>query len=320
MHRRRTMLAAGLLAPAPARAQGRYPARPIRMVVPVGAGGVTDVVGRIIAEAMSAALGQPVVPENVPGAGSTIGAAQFLRAPADGHTILIGTNNHPVMRALRPDFPYDPVADFLPLALVGRQPFVLAVHPDVPARDVAALLAWLRTAGEGANYGATNPGATNHLAGELLRQVSGAAFTIVPYRTAALAVQDLVAGRLQLTIDSPTMLAPLMRDGEVRGLAVSSAGRSELVPGLPSLQEAGVAGYDLTAWQVLFAKPGTPPEALAALEGAARRAVEDPAVADKLRHAGVETWPDPSAAPAAAPQPAEVARWAPIAARIRQGN
>lgn len=320
MHRRRTMLAAGLLAPAPARAQGRYPARPIRMVVPVGAGGVTDVVGRIIAEAMSAALGQPVVPENVPGAGSTIGAAQFLRAPADGHTILIGTNNHPVMRALRPDFPYDPVADFLPLALVGRQPFVLAVHPDVPARDVAALLAWLRTAGEGANYGATNPGATNHLAGELLRQVSGAAFTIVPYRTAALAVQDLVAGRLQLTIDSPTMLAPLMRDGEVRGLAVSSAGRSELVPGLPSLQEAGVAGYDLTAWQVLFAKPGTPPEALAALEGAARRAVEDPAVADKLRHAGVETWPDPSAAAAAAHLRAEVARWAPIAARIRQGN
>lgn len=320
MHRRRTLLAAAVLAPAAARAQERHPSRPIRMVVPVGAGGVTDVVGRIIAEAMSATLGQPVVAENVPGAGSTIGAAQFLRAPADGHTILIGTNNHPVMQALRPDFPYDPVADFLPVALVGRQPFVLAVHPDVPARDVAGLLAWLRTVGEDANYGATNPGATNHLAGELLRQISGASFTIVPYRTAALAVQDLVAGRMQLTIDSPTMLAPLMRDGQVRGLAVSSADRSELVPGLPSLREAGVADYDLTAWQVLFAKPGTPAEALTALEGAARRAVEDPAVVERLRRVGVETWPDPSAAAAAAHVQAEVARWAPIAARIRQSN
>jgi len=320
MHRRRTLLAAAGLASVPARAQGRYPSRPIRMVVPVGAGGVTDVVGRIIAEAMSATLGQPVVAENVPGAGSTIGAAQFLRAPADGHTILIGTNNHPVMQALRPEFPYDPVADFQPFALVGRQPFVLAVHPGVPARDVAGLLAWLRKVGEDANYGATNPGATNHLAGELLRHISGASFTIVPYRTAALAVQDLVAGRMQLTIDSPTMLAPLMRDGQARGLAVSSADRSELVPGLPSLQEAGVAGYDLTAWQVLFAKPGTPPEALAALEGAARRAVEDPAVVERLRRVGVETWPDPSAAATAAHVRAEVARWAPIAARIRQNN
>jgi tripartite-type tricarboxylate transporter receptor subunit TctC len=249
------------------------------MVVPVGVGGVTDVVGRVLADGMSAALGQPVVAENVPGAGSTVGAAAFHRAPADGHTIFIATNNHPVMRQVYPGFPHDPVADFVPLALVGRQPFVLAVHPDVPARDVPELLAWLRRRGEAANYGATNPGATNHLAGELLKQIAGLSFTVVPYRTAANAVTDLVAGRMQFTIDSPTMLAPLMRDGQVRGLAVSSAAPSDLAPGLPSLGDSGVAGYEMTAWQVLYAKPGTPPEALAVLRDAAQRALRDPRAA-----------------------------------------
>lgn len=318
---RRSLLAAGsALLAAPALAQDRYPSRPIRLVIPVGVGGVTDVAGRIIGEALSAQLGQPVVPENVPGAGSTIGAAAFHRAPADGYTIFIGTNNHPVMKALRPDFPHDPVTDFVPFALVGRQPFVLAVHPSVPARDVAQLMAWLRGQGDAANFGSTNPGATNHMAGELLKQMTGVAYTIVPYRTAALAVQDLVAGRMQLTIDSPTMLAPLMRDGQVRGLAVSSREPSPLVPGLPSLSQSGIEGYELTAWQVLFAKPGTPQPIVAALEAAAGRALADPAVRARLRTANVDVWPDPSAAAAAAHVRAEVARWAPIAERVRQAG
>jgi tripartite-type tricarboxylate transporter receptor subunit TctC len=305
---------------APAFAQDRFPSRPIRLVIPVGVGGVTDITGRIIGEALSTQLGQPVVPENVPGAGSTIGAAAFHRAAADGYTIFIGTNNHPVMKALRPDFPHDPITDFVPFALVGRQPFVLAVHPSVPAQDVAQLMAWLRQRGDAANFGSTNPGATNHMAGELLKQMTGVDYTIVPYRTAALAVQDLVAGRMQLTIDSPTMIAPLMRDGQVRGLAVTSREPSPLVPGLPSMAGAGIAGYELTAWQVLFAKPGTPPAIVAALEAAATRALADPAVRERLRTANVDTWPDTSAAAAAAHVRAEVARWAPIAERVRQAG
>ncbi|MBR0649680.1 tripartite tricarboxylate transporter substrate binding protein [Roseomonas terrae] len=316
---RRTLLAlAGAALAAPALAQGSYPTRPIRMIIPVGVGGVTDIVGRILCEAMSPILGQPVVPENVVGAGSTIGAAAFHRLPADGYSIFIGTNNHPIMKALRPDFAFDPITDFVPIALVGRQPFVLAVNPTVPANDIAGLLAWLRQQGTGANFGSTNPGATNHLAGELLKQIEQLDYTIVPYRTAALAVQDLVAGRVHFTIDSPTMLNPLMEAGQVRGLAVSSRDRSVLVPGLPSLVDSGVAGYDLTAWQVLFAKPGTPAPVLAALEAASQRALADDAVKERLRRAGVDTWPDSSAAAAAQHVREEVARWAPIAAKIRE--
>ncbi len=320
MPQRRSLLlaaAATLAMPAALRAQqDRFPSRPIRLIIPVGVGGVTDIVGRVMAEAMSQHLGRPVVPENIVGAGSTVGAAAFHRAAADGYTIFIGTNNHPVMKALRPQFPHDPVTDFLPVSLVGRQPFVLAVNPSVPAQDVPGLFAWLRREKEAANFGSANPGATNHMAGELLKQLSDVTFTIVPYRTAANAVQDLVAGRMQLTIDSPSMMAPLMTSGQLRGLAVSSASRSGLFPDLPTLAEVGVPGYDLTAWQVLFALPGTPAEPLAAVTEAARRAITDPAVKARLLQANVETWPDPSPAAAAAHVKAEVARWAPIAARV----
>jgi len=320
MLQRRALLATPLAAfAAPAIAQDRFPNRPIRLVIPVGVGGVTDIVGRIMAEALSPILGQPVVPENVVGAGSAIGAAAFQRLPADGYAILIGTINHALMRAMNPDFAHDPIADFRPFALVSRQPFLLAVHPSVPARDVPELLAWLRAQGDAVNFGSTNPGAANHLAGELLKQVAGVTYTIVPYRTAALAVQDLVAGRVQLTIDSPSMLAPLMQAGQVRGLAVSSRETSPLLPGVPSMAQA-VPGYDLSVWQMLFVRPGTPAPVVATLEAAAARALADPAVQERLRRSGVDTWADSSPAAAQALLRAEVERWAPVGARIRAGG
>ena len=309
MARRRALLGLPVVLAAPALAQERFPSRPIRLIIPVGVAGATDIVGRILADRMGSLLGRPVVAENIAGAGSTIGASAFLRAPADGYTIFIGTNNHPIMQAVRPDFPYDPVKDFLALCLVARQPNVLAVHPSVPANDVATLLEWLRGQKDAANYGSTFPGATNHLAGELLKNLAGLDYTIVPYRTAANAVQDLVAGRVQFTIDSPMMLAPLIRDGQLRGLVVTGADRTALMPGLPTLAEAGVAGYELTAWQVLFARPGTPPEVVAALTEAAGRAVADPAVQQKLRQNSAEVWPDASPAAAAGFVAAETGRW-----------
>jgi tripartite-type tricarboxylate transporter receptor subunit TctC len=303
-----------------AMAQGGFPSRVLRMIIPVGVGGVTDVVGRIMAEGMTAALRQPVVVEDIPGAGSTVGAAAFHRAAADGYTLLMATNNHAAMQGIYPSFPYDPVRDFLPLALVGRQPLVLAVNPEVPARDVPGLLAWLRERGDAVNYGSTNPGATNHLAGELLKQLTGSTFTVVPYRTAANAVTDLVAGRVQFTIDTPTLLMPMIRDGKLRGLAVSSAEPSELAPGLPSLGSTGVPGYEMTAWQVLYARPGTPEEVLAILREAAARSLQDPGLRARLLQVGVETWADASPAAADRHVRAEVERWRPIVARIGAGG
>ncbi|MBL6455135.1 tripartite tricarboxylate transporter substrate binding protein [Belnapia sp. T6] len=314
MHRR-TLLAASLLS-APALAQERFPSRPVRLVIPVAVAGVTDIVGRVLADAMAPILGKPVVVENIAGAGSTVGATAFQRSPADGHTIFLGTNNHAVMKTIYPQFPYDPMSDFTPLALVARQPFVLVVNPSVPVRTVPELLAWLRQRREAANYGAANPGGSNHLAGELLRQRAGVEFTIVPYRAAAASVQDVVAGRLDFTIDSPTMILPLLRDGQLRGLAVSTEAASPLVPDLPSLAEAGVTGYDMTIWQILFARPGTPPEALEALRGAAARALAEPAVRERLALAGCETWPDARPEAAQALLAREIARWTPIVAAM----
>jgi len=314
MATRRSLFAAALATPT--LAQSGFPNRPLRMIIPVGVAGATDIVGRIVAEHMAQLLGRPVVCENIAGAGSTIAAAAFQRTAPDGYTIFIGTNNHPVMQAIRRDFPFNPVTDFVPFSLVARQPSVLAVSPDVPARDVAELMAWLRARGDAVNYGSTFPGATNHLAGELMKHLARVNFTIVPYRTAALAVQDLVAGRVDLTIDSPMMLAPLIREGRLRGLAVSGAERTDLLPGLPTLMESGVPGYELTAWQALFVRPGTPPEALAVLTDVAKRTLEDPGVRERLRQNSAEVWPDTSPAAAAAHVRAEVERWGPLVANM----
>jgi len=318
MATRRSLFAAALATPA--LAQSGFPNRPLRMIIPVGVAGATDIVGRIVAEHMAQLLGRPVVCENIAGAGSTIAAAAFQRTAPDGYTIFIGTNNHPVMQAIRRDFPFNPITDFVPFSLVARQPSVLAVNPDVPARDVAELMAWLRARGDAVNYGSTFPGATNHLAGELMKHLARVNFTIVPYRTAALAVQDLVAGRVDLTIDSPMMLAPLIREGRLRGLAVSGAERTDLLPGLPTLMESGVPGYELTAWQALFVRPGTPPEALAVLTDVAKRTLEDPGVRERLRQNSAEVWPDSSPAAAAAHVRAEVERWGPLVANMGIAN
>jgi tripartite-type tricarboxylate transporter receptor subunit TctC len=300
-----------------ARAQDRLPGRPLRMILPVSVGGLTDAVGRILADQIGSVLGRVVVPENVVGAGSTLGALALLRAPADGYTLMVATNNHPVMHELYPNFPHDPVTAFAPIALAARQSFLLAVHTDVPARDVPELLAWLRGQGSSVNYGAGTPGTTNAMAGELLKIAMGLDFTIVPYRASAAAVQDLAAGRLQMTIETPTMIRPMVEAGRVRVLAISAAARSPDWPDLPTLQEAGVPDYEVTAWQILMTRPDIPPEAMTTLKAAARTALADPATVERLRRIGVETWPDSSPEAALAYLRAEVVRWAPVAARIR---
>ena len=301
---RRTLLA-GLTLAAPALAQPR----PLRVVVPFAVGGLTDVVARILAEFMAPALGRPMVIENMGGAGSTIGAAAAARAAPDGNTIMVGSVGHAAMSALYANFPFDPIASFAPVALVTRQPFVVAVHPGVPATDVPAFLTWLRARGGEANFGTAGIGATSHLSAELLRKLAGVNFTVVPYRGTPQAVADLTAGRVDFMVDSQTLLAPLMADGRVRGLAVTSAQRSTMLPALPTLAEGGVPGYDASAWQGIYAPAGTPDAAIRPVAEAVARAIRDPATARRLTEAGLDVFEDPSPEALAAHLRVEVAKW-----------
>ncbi len=284
--RRRSLLAA-LALPWPAVAQG-YPDRPIRIIVPFAAGGIIDVVARILAEPVGRQLGQPLVIENVPGAGATIGARAAARAAPDGHTLLLNGAAHAVMAALYPDLGFDPLGAFAPIALLGDQPFVLCVNPAVPAQDVAGFLAWLRAKGDAANFATTGIGAASHLAAELLKQRAGVDFTLVTYRGTPQAVTDLLAGRADFMIDSQTLLAPLAQEGKLRALAVTTPRRSRLLPALPTLAEAGIAGYAASSWQALYAPTGTPAPILDRVAAAVAVAQADPAVQARYAEQGIE--------------------------------
>ena len=288
LRRRHLLHLAATAAALPAAAQPAFPARPVRVVVPFAAGGIIDVVARIVAEPLARRLGQPVVIENMPGGGATIGARAVARAVPDGYTLLLSGAAHAVMPALYPDSGLEPLGDFAPVALLGNQPFVVAVHPSVPAQDVPGLLAWLRQKRGEANFATTGIGAASHLAGELLKTLAGVDFTVVTYRGTPQAVTDLVAGRADLMIDSQTLLAPLARDGRVRALAVTTATRSRLLPDLPTLQEAGVAGYAASSWQALHAPAGTPPAIVARLAQAAAESLAEPGLQARYAESGVE--------------------------------
>jgi tripartite-type tricarboxylate transporter receptor subunit TctC len=314
MPRRRALLQllplASAIPAAAARAQA-YPTRPVRIIVPFAAGGIIDVVARILAEPLSRRLGQPVVIENLPGGGATIGARAAARAAPDGYTLLLSGAAHAVMPALYPDSGLQPLGDFTPVALIGNQPFVVVVHPSVPATDVAGLLGWLRAKKGEANFATTGIGAASHLSGELLKTLAGVDFTVVTYRGTPAAVTDLVAGRAELMIDSQTLLAPLAKDGRVRALAVTTPTRSRLLPDLPTLQEAGVAGYASSSWQALYAPAGTPEAITALLARAVAESLADPAVQARFADSGIEPLPG---GPAEARRFVEVemGKWLPI--------
>ena len=301
MHRRHLLA----LLPTAALAQS---ARPVRVVVPFGAGGIIDVVARILAEPMGRALGQTMVVENQPGAGSVIGARTVARATPDGSTLLLSGAAHAVIPVLYPDAGFDPVADFAPIALLGQQPFVLVVHPSNPARDAAAFVAWLKARPGQARFATTGIGAASHLAGELLKKLAGVDFEVVTYRGTPQAVTDLVAGRVDFMLDSQTLLAPLAAGGQLRSLAVTTAARSTLLPDLPTLAEAGLGGYDASSWQALYAPAGVPPTELARLRAAAATALSDPGLRARYAEVGVQPLRNDLASFIAAEQ----ARWLPI--------
>ena len=282
------------------------------MVVPFAAGGIIDVVARILAEPLARRLGQPVVVENLPGAGATIGARAVARAAPDGYTLLLSGAAHAVMAALYRRSRLRPAGGFRP-GRAARRPALRGGGASRRAGSRTCRSCW-PGCGRGpgaANFATTGIGAASHLAGELLKSLAGVDFTVVPYRGTPQAVTDLVAGRADMMIDSQTLLAPLAQDGRVRALAVTTAHRSRLLPDLPTLAEAGVAGYAASSWQALQAPAGTPPPILARLAEAVAAALAEPGTQARYAEAGVEPL-DGGPAEAARFIRAEAAKWAPI--------
>lgn len=287
-----------------------YPSRPIRILVGFPAGGGLDLIARVAAGKLTEDLGQQVVVENRSGASGTIAAELVSRAPADGHTLLLGSSGPLMMNPLIfPKVPYDPLRDFVPISTIGFFPLVLAVHPAVPVRSPREFLDYAR-----ANPGKLNNGTSAvsmQLAAEMLNQFAGLSITTVRYTGSAAAVTALIAGEIQLTILESTPLLPHIESGRVRAVAVMSDRRVGALPNLATMTESGIPGYEMTFWAGLFAPAGTPPAIIARLGGLLARYVEMPDMRDRLKAIGAEPGAEPSAQ-LAARIASDMARFAPI--------
>ena len=294
-----------------ARAQ-TYPSRPITLVVPFPAGGSTDAVGRILAERMRVSLGQAVVIENVGGAGGSIGVGRVARATPDGYTLDIGQWDTHVANGATFALSYDVVKDFEPIALLSSNPFLILAKKAVPADDLKGLVAWLKANPDKASQAI--PTAGSHVAGLLFQKETGTRFAFVPYRGGGPAMQDLVAGQIDLMIIQAAVALPQVRAGAVKAYAVTAGSRFAAAPEIPSVDELGLAGIHISGWFALFAPKGTPAAIVSKLNAAAVEALANPNVRARLETLGQEIFPREQQTPAAlaAYHKAEIERWWPI--------
>ena len=305
MHRR-SLLALPLLA-SPALAQPAWPTRPVRVVLPYAAGGPTDVIARLVADALSQHLPQRVVVENRTGAGGNIGASAVAKAAPDGTTFLFTNTGHAVNKALYRSLDYDPEADLLPVSIIAESPMVMLVPPNGPDRDVAALVARARRGR--LTYGSTGAGGALQLVSLLFTQAAGIAMEEVPYRGSAPAMQDLAAGRLDMLYDAGATAFPLAQGGQARALAVSGPARSAVMPDVPTIGEAGFPQASFMVWQALLAPAGTPPAIVTAMHAALRSVLAEGRLRQRLTELGAERIPLSDPEEAARFIRGEMARW-----------
>ena len=277
-------VAAGLQ---PAHAQN-YPNRPIRLVVPFSPGGAADVPGRILTQKMSEALGHQVVVDNRPGAGSTIGADQVAKAPPDGYTLLMISNTHFVSAALYKKLPYDSVADYAPVTQATSAPNVIVIHPSLPAKTVRELIALAKAKPGKIDYASSGNGSTQHLTGALFTKMAGIDMTHIPYRGSGPATADLLSGQVTVGFPGIAGMLPQIKAGKLRALAVTGAKRSPELPDVPTVAEAGVKGYDVTAWFGVAGPKGMPREIVLKLHAELLRILKNPDVKRQLLNAGQE--------------------------------
>ncbi|MCU0897672.1 MAG: tripartite tricarboxylate transporter substrate binding protein [Burkholderiales bacterium] len=279
-------------------AAAAYPGKPIRFVVPFPPGGPLDIMARAIGQKLTESWGQPVVVDNRPGAGGSLGAELVAKAPGDGYTLLMGAvSTHAINPHLYARIGYDPFRDFVPVALVAEVPNVLVVNPSVPATSVQELVALAKAKPGYLNFGSGSTGSTGHLAGELFKSLAGVDMVHIPYKGGAPAMQDLLGGQVQLMFDNLANSLPQVKAGKLRALAVTTSTRSPAVPDLPTINEAGVKGFDLSTWFGVFVPAGTPPEIVAKLNAGIVAALESKELADRL--AAMGTSPPKNNTPAA---------------------
>jgi tripartite-type tricarboxylate transporter receptor subunit TctC len=282
------LLGAGLLAGLPAaRAADSWPTKPITLIVPFAAGGTTDILARIVGQKMSTALGQPVVIDNKAGAGGTLGANLAAKAPADGSTFFLATIAHAIAPGLYKSLPYDFTRDLDPVGLLASTPNVLIVNPSLPVNSVPELIDYIKAHPGAVNYGSAGAGSTEHLAGELFRSMTGTQITHVPYKGGAPMMADLVAGQIQMALETSPSASQFVRSGKVRALAVTSAKPSPAYPGVRTLAEAGVPGYEMTTWFALMAPHGTPAPVIERMHKELQAALSGPEIEARLVDLGV---------------------------------
>jgi tripartite-type tricarboxylate transporter receptor subunit TctC len=288
-------VAGGLLTPHAGWAQ-EWPAKPVTLVVPFVAGGTTDIVSRIVAQALSDRLHQSVVVENVGGAGGTLGASNAARAPADGYTIFMATVAHTMAPGIYKKLSYDFEKDFEPITIAATVPNILIVNPALPMNSVAELITYIKANPGKINYGSAGVGSTEHMSGALLALLAGLDMVHVPYRGGAPMLADLVAGHIQMSIETSGAATPFIKGGQVRALAVSPARRSVLFPDLPTLAESGMPGYDVTTWYGMLVPKGTPQPIRDKLYAEVAGILKAPDIVTRLHEIGAEPGGEPAAA------------------------
>ena len=264
-----------------------YPTKPVRIIVGYPAGGPTDMIARTVAQKLSSALGQQVIVDNRPGASGMIGAELTVKAAPDGYTLLTVPITYAVTPSVFPKMPYDAEKDLVPVALVAAAPFILVVHPTLPVKTVKDLIALAKTRPGQINYASASAGGMPHLAGEMFNIMAGVKLTHIPYKGAAPATIDLLAGQVSLMFNNMLSAMPHVKSGKLRAVAVTSAKRSNAVPELPTIAET-IPGFEASGWYGMFAPAATPRELIAKLNGEINRLMKQPDVAQRLAGDGVE--------------------------------
>ena len=296
-----------------AQTHSAYPLKPIRIVLGFPPGGATDILSRDFAAKLGDELKQQVIIENKPGAGGTIGADFVAKALADGYTLTIGTSsNHAIAPSLYKKLPYDPVKDFAPITMLAVSQNVVVINPDISAGNIRELVAYAKANPGKMNFGSSGNGTISHLTGEMFNTLNATQITHIPYKGSAFVFPDLISGQISMMFDSTISIAPLVKSGRIKALAVTGANRSRIMPELPTVAESGYPGFESTNWFGLFAPFATPKEIIAVLHAAAIKVLAQSSLQERFASQGAEVVAN-KPEEAAAMLKADIGKWAEVA-------